>query len=222
MKAPYVYAMDDGCLSHHLRCFSYIRHTPCPTGTRDKLGILKSRVSFVCRTKCLRKPRVSGDLTTRCYYCVFPTAWSTSSTSALPVSKLRNGPASDRRVLRNWRAACPQLLWDESRPVTEWERVSFGVEGTDAGRVVKLDLGLMRLNYNKFPYNKFNYNKCVVPAELGRLTALRDLRLNGNKFTSVPAELGRLTALTRLDLRTNDLKSVPGRAVQVDPRLTPG
>jgi hypothetical protein len=106
--------------------------------------------------------------------------------------------------------------------VTEWERVSFGVEGTDAGRVVKLDLGLMRLNYNKFPYNKFNYNKCVVPAELGRLTALRDLRLNGNKFTSVPAELGRLTALTRLDLRTNDLKSVPGRAVQVDPRLTPG
>jgi Leucine-rich repeat (LRR) protein len=34
-----------------------------------------------------------------------------------------------------------------------------------------------------------------VPAELGRLTALRGLYLHGNQLTSVPAELGNLLAL---------------------------
>ena len=50
--------------------------------------------------------------------------------------------------------------------MTEWERVSFGVEGADAGRVVKLDLGAI------YSSNALDIS-CVVPAELGRLTALR-------------------------------------------------
>jgi Leucine-rich repeat (LRR) protein len=41
-------------------------------------------------------------------------------------------------------------------------------------------------------------------------------------MTSIPPEIGRLTALTWLDLKRNKLTSVPGRAVQVDPMLTPG
>ena len=52
-------------------------------------------------------------------------------------------------------------LWNESRPVTEWDRLTFGVNGTDAGRVVKLDLGA------NHPSNALDI-ACVVPAELGR------------------------------------------------------
>jgi len=43
-----------------------------------------------------------------------------------------------------------------------------------------------------------------IPAELGNLSALTVLGLNGNQITgSIPAELGNLTALTRLDLSGN-------------------
>ena len=35
----------------------------------------------------------------------------------------------------------------------------------------------------------------AVPAEIGRLSALRKLDLSGNQLTSVPAEIGQLTSL---------------------------
>ena len=45
-----------------------------------------------------------------------------------------------------------------------------------------------------------------IPAELGNLPALNDLRLNSNNLTgSIPAELGNLTALSILNLFDNNL-----------------
>ena len=48
-----------------------------------------------------------------------------------------------------------------------------------------------------------------MPAEIGQLTALRKLNLNGNQLTSVPAEIGQLTSLTQLYLNDNKLTSLP-------------
>ena len=50
-----------------------------------------------------------------------------------------------------------------------------------------------------------------IPAELGNLTALFNLGLHGNKLTgSIPAELGNLTALGSLHIQENDLTgSIP-------------
>ena len=48
-----------------------------------------------------------------------------------------------------------------------------------------------------------------VPAEIGRLTSLRQLGLSGNQLTSLPAEIGQLTALTWLNLDRNQLTSLP-------------
>ena len=41
-----------------------------------------------------------------------------------------------------------------------------------------------------------------MPAEIGRLSALRELNLGGNQLTSVPAEIGQLTSLRELCLTT--------------------
>ena len=49
----------------------------------------------------------------------------------------------------------------------------------------------------------------AVPAEIGRLSALRELHLYGNQLTSVPAEIGQLTSLRKLWLYNNKLTSVP-------------
>ena len=39
-----------------------------------------------------------------------------------------------------------------------------------------------------------------VPAEIGQLTLLTELYLNGNQLTSVPAEIGQITSLEKLGL----------------------
>jgi len=109
----------------------------------------------------------------------------------------------DSNALRAWRQGCPELreLWDESEPMTAWEGVGFGeAGGADAGRVVVIRLGLdgyrPRLTGD-------------VPAELGLLTALKVLDLNGNHLLSVPAALEGLIALKELYLNGNHLRSVP-------------
>ena len=54
-----------------------------------------------------------------------------------------------------------------------------------------------------------------LPAEIGQLTALRQLDLQENQLTSLPAEIGQLTALTRLSLTNNQLTSLPAEIGQL-------
>ena len=70
------------------------------------------------------------------------------------------------------------------------------------GRVVELELQVFGLTG-------------AVPAELGRLSALRWLSLHGNQVTSLPAEIGQLTSLEVLYLTENQLTSVPAEIGQL-------
>jgi leucine-rich repeat protein SHOC2 len=99
----------------------------------------------------------------------------------------------DVGVLRTWRAMCPALQerWPEDEPAEQWRGVTM-----ESGRVVKLDLEEIGLTG-------------AVPAEIGQLTALRELNLSVNQLTSLPAEIGQLTALRELYLNGNRLTSVP-------------
>ena len=49
----------------------------------------------------------------------------------------------------------------------------------------------------------------TLPPEIGTLTNLKRLYLNGNKLESLPPEIGNLTNLNRLYLRDNKLESLP-------------
>ena len=102
----------------------------------------------------------------------------------------------DIGVLRTWRAMCPELqgMWPEEEPeywVYTYKRVTM-----ENGRVVDLDLAGF-------------YLTGAVPAELGRMSALRHLDLNYNQLTSVPAEIGQLTSLVTSWLNGNLLTSLP-------------
>ena len=99
----------------------------------------------------------------------------------------------DVEVLRTWRAMCPELQgrWPEAARPEHWEGVTM-----ENGRVVELSLEDFGLTG-------------AVPAEIGRLSALRVLNLRANQLTSVPAEIGQLAALEELNLGNNQLTSVP-------------
>jgi len=105
----------------------------------------------------------------------------------------------DALVLQMWRDMCPELqaIWEVDRPVEQWR----GVTMLD-GRVVRLQLSGVSLSQ-------------VVPACIGRLTALQVLNLANNRLTSVPAEIGQLAALQLLDLRGNQLSSLPAEIGQL-------
>ena len=99
----------------------------------------------------------------------------------------------DVGVLRTWRTMCPELQdrWPERELPGDWEGVTM-----ENGRVVKLVLQEFGLTG-------------AVPAEIGRLSALRQLNLSNNQLTSVPAEIGQLTSLEWLYLNDNQLTSLP-------------
>ena len=108
----------------------------------------------------------------------------------------------DVGVLRTWRAMCPELQerWPEDEQPEDWEGVTM-----ENGRVVKLELEEFGLTG-------------AVPAEIGRLSALRVLASpqsadepaggdraahladgvvpHRNQLTSLPAEIGQLTSLS--------------------------
>ena len=90
--------------------------------------------------------------------------------------------AGDVGVLRTWRAMCPELQerWPEAARPEDWEGVEM-----ENGRVVELELTGFGLTG-------------ALPAEVGRLSALRMLDLIDNQLTSMPAEIGELTSLERL------------------------
>ena len=57
----------------------------------------------------------------------------------------------------------------------------------------------------------FGGNKLTsLPAEIGQLTSLAELRLYNNQLTSVPAEIGQLTSLTDLTLNNNRADELAG------------
>ena len=105
----------------------------------------------------------------------------------------------DVGVLRTWRAMCPELQerWPEDEQPEDWEGVTI-----ENGRVVELELEEFGLTG-------------AVPAEVGRLSALRVLSLADNELTSVPAEIGQLTSLEWLSLGENQLTSVPAEVGQL-------
>ena len=118
----------------------------------------------------------------------------------LPWAPYPPEPVSDDvLVLRVLRETWPRLkrYWRVDAGPEEWHGVTM-----DRGRVVKLELIEMGLNG-------------AVPAEIGRLSALRKLHLGFNQLTSVPAEIGQLTALAELSLRFNQLTSLPAEIWQL-------
>ena len=72
-------------------------------------------------------------------------------------------------MLRTWRAMCPELQerWPEAERPEDWEGVTM-----ENGRVVKLVL------------EEFDLTG-AVPAEIGRLSALKELNLGDNQLTSL-------------------------------------
>jgi len=123
----------------------------------------------------------------------------------------------DVRVLRTWRAMCPELQerWPEDeQPELYWEGVTmvngrvvqlrlgeFGLTGAVPAEIGRLSaLGVLDLNSNKLT---------SVPAEIGQLVSLRELYLHGKQLTRLPAEIWQLTSLERLYLGGSQLKSVP-------------
>ena len=105
----------------------------------------------------------------------------------------------DALVLQMWRDMCPELqaIWEVNRPAEQWRGVT-----TLDGRVVRLDLSGVSLSQ-------------VVPACIGRLTALQALVLSNNQLTSVPAEIGQLTSLVELSISGNQLTSLPAEIGQL-------
>ena len=105
----------------------------------------------------------------------------------------------DVGVLRTWRAMCPELQerWPEAAQPEDWDGVTM-----ENGRMVKLSLEAFGLTG-------------AVPAEIGRLSALRQLNLGLNQLTSVPAEIGQLAALEQLYLSENQFTSLPAEIGQL-------
>ena len=87
--------------------------------------------------------------------------------------------SDDVLVLRVLREAWPPLkqYWRVDIRPEKWGGLTM-----DRGRVVELRLAASGLTG-------------AVPAEIGRLSALRQLNLAGNQLTSLPAEIGQLTSL---------------------------
>ena len=82
--------------------------------------------------------------------------------------------------------------WLTDMPLNMWHGVSVANPGDPATRVTRLTL---------------NDNNLTgpIPAELGNLTALEWLLLNGNELTAIPPELGDLGSLQYLYLQDNRL-----------------
>ena len=112
------------------------------------------------------------------------------------LAQAQTSPSTDREALvalynatggLNWRN---NTNWLSGRPLGEWH----GVTTDSNGRVVAMDLYSNQLSGE-------------IPAELGSLTNLTELRLHGNhRLTGeIPPELGNLTNLKVLWLFANQL-----------------
>ena len=85
------------------------------------------------------------------------------------------------------------LDWDVETPIWHWEGVA--VAAVDGVERVVASLSLWEKNLNG-----------IIPPELGNLTGLRKLHLDGNQLTgSIPDTLGNLSRLEHLWLHGNEL-----------------
>ena len=90
------------------------------------------------------------------------------------------------------------LDWSADVAISDWEGVTIA-----DNRVSRLDLGR---TWGTPPSDKLTGR---IPAELGNLAKLRDLRLHNNQLTgTIPAELGNLANLMWVDLYANQLTGV--------------
>ncbi len=116
----------------------------------------------------------------------------TNARLCTPLPPTSPAPFDDCAVLwavKEVLAGNASLNWRAAVPVGSWQGVTFGREG----RVVALDLRNRNLTGQ-------------VPAELGELSHLQVLRLDGNRLTGgIPPELGNLSRLTMLSLDGNRL-----------------
>ena len=113
--------------------------------------------------------------------------------TAVPDPESNPGLVADCKVLLEIRDKLDgpsSSTWDTGLAITEWEGIN--VSGSPS-RVTILDLGGNSLTGE-------------IPAEIGRLTQLRELYLARNQLTGeIPTELGRLSQLLRLRLYQNQL-----------------
>ena len=151
---------------------------------------------------------------------VTPDGWD--SRELLEPPKETFDDEGDVGVLRTWRAMCPELQerWLEDEHPEDWLGVTMEngrvvelyLEGFDLTGAVPAEIG--RLSALR-ELNLGDNELTSLPAEIGRLTSLRDLFLIGNQLTSVPADIGQLTSLTRLWLSHNQLTSLPAEIGQL-------
>ncbi len=88
--------------------------------------------------------------------------------------------------------------WDTTAALSTWE----GVTTDSNDRVTGLDLA-------------YNQLAGALPGEVGSLSELRELTLQGNQLSGLPAQLGSLTNLIWLSLHTNELSgAIPPRLGQ--------
>ena len=98
------------------------------------------------------------------------------------------------------------LNWSATTPITDWTGITVS---RAPKRVTNLNLDSMSLNGS-------------IPAELGGLSALRELRLAWNRLTgTIPPELGQLTQLAQLVLGGNRLTgAIPPELGSIGATLT--
>ena len=90
--------------------------------------------------------------------------------------------------------------WLSDAPLSEWD----GVKTDDDGRVIELVLRYKDLSGE-------------IPAELGSLSNLRHMDLEGNELSGeIPAELGSLSNLVELDPNGNDLSGCVPSSLEDD------
>ena len=125
-----------------------------------------------------------------------------STGAAVPDPDNNSGLVSDCEALLasgDTLAGAATLNWSADTPIADWDGVSVG--GTPQ-RVTRLYLARSQLTGR-------------IPAELGRLTNLRWLALDGNQLTGpIPSELGDLANLEGLVLLLNKLEgNIPPQLV---------
>ena len=122
-------------------------------------------------------------------------------------------PTSAEPRLDNW--------WPAGARPEDWYGVTM-----ENGRVVKLELmpefdltGAVPAEIGRLSalrhLNLYNNQLTSLPAEIGQLTSLRELNLGGNELTSLPAEIGQLASLEELCLYNNQLTSLPAEIWQL-------